>query len=630
MADFMDKMQVNSAITNNTKLDLGHQHVTTGDFMQLNVAWTRELVPGEKIDVNMESFARLNPMPVPTFGRASMRNRAFFVPYRTIFRGWNDFITDTPHVNSMTGDNNAAVILSHVPTISNLAFITFFMRDAEEVEWPAEIDPELYNSDKYTIHYINAQGTNASYDLIIDTQAYVLTNKGRQALKMIESLGYKIAWQTKYVATYSALPLLALAKVYVDWYFPNQYHDLLSYDRIMSMCNYDSTGSIHDVSAYDLKYIFDTIMYVQYDADFLVSAWDNPVSPSTGEFSTFTFTDVTGKNTSNLYASAVTNSGGTAVNAFNTPAIMGYNSTNDNPAPTATLHYNTQYVHDTLKALTDYMRRHQMVGSRAFDRYLARFGKALSAEKMNRSVYLGAAMQDLQIGDVMSTADTEGANLGAYAGKGLSYGNGHFEYNTDEFGIFIILSSIVPNVGYFQGINASQAVKRVSKTDFYTPEFDALGVEAVAADEVFVPNHRNYSVDGIGEQVFGFLPRYYSYKIAQDNVTGNFRVNSINGSSPQDTEFNAADSWYLMRVFDVEDFPSVADIHHSKAFMEGTDHLQYKRLFYNTDVDAPDNFTIIHNFEAVSYFPGKSLFDTYEFDDKGKKVTEEVNGVKMN
>jgi len=87
MASYLDKAQVNTAITDNTKLDLGHQHITTSDFMQLNMSYLHEMVPGEKIDVNMESFARLNPMPVPTFGRASMRHRAYFVPFRTIFRG---------------------------------------------------------------------------------------------------------------------------------------------------------------------------------------------------------------------------------------------------------------------------------------------------------------------------------------------------------------------------------------------------------------------------------------------------------------------------------------------------------------------------------------------------------------
>ena len=125
MASYLDKAQVNTAITDNTKLDLGHQHSPTADVMQNHGAYIPEMVPGEKIDVNMESFARLNPLPVPTFGRASMRNRAYFVPFRTIFRGWNDYITDAPHVNS--DGKSTSALLTSVPTVSNSELAAMFL-----------------------------------------------------------------------------------------------------------------------------------------------------------------------------------------------------------------------------------------------------------------------------------------------------------------------------------------------------------------------------------------------------------------------------------------------------------------------------------------------------------------------
>ena len=258
------------------------------------------------------------------------------------------------------------------------------------------------------------------------------------------------------------------------------------------------------------------------------------------------------------------------------------------------------------------------------------FGKSLDAEKLNRSLYLGASMQDVQIGDVMSTADTEGANLGSYSGKGLSYGNGSFEYSTDEYGLFIILTSLIPSVGYFQGVDRN--VKHISKLDFWTPEFDSLGAQAVSASELYVPEFYNSNYAGLDQQVFGYLPTYYEYKVKNDKVTGNFRINSINGTSAgAPAEFNAANSWYLMRVFDNQDFTSSSNIVHSAAFLDAkNDMSQYKRIFYNTKASAPDNFTVIHNFEIASFAPMKSLFDTYEFEDKGKKVTEDVNGVPMN
>ena len=106
----------------------------------------------------------------------------------------------------------------------------------------------------------------------------------------------------------------------------------------------------------------------------------------------------------------------------------------------------------------------------------------------------------------MSTSDTVNGNageqLGAYAGKGISYGNGHFDYQTNEFGMFITVCSIVPKVGYFQGID--RTVKHLSKLDFYCPEFDNLGVTATAADELYLPQQWSSDYNQVNNTIFGY------------------------------------------------------------------------------------------------------------------------------
>lgn len=131
-------------------------------------------------------------------------------------------------------------------------------------------------------------------------------------------------------------------------------------------------------------------------------------------------------------------------------------------------------------------------------------------------------------------------------------------------------------------------------------------------------------------QIFGFVPRYATYKAptCMDRLTGNFRVPSLNSGF-----LNTGNTWHLMRTFDgLTDFnQDWSNVVHSPDFISGgADFSQYKRLFYEDGPDSPDNFTIIHNFEIAEYAPMKPLYDTYEFEDKGKKVTLETNGVKMN
>lgn len=641
-ASYLDKAQVNTAITDNTKLDLGHTHVTTADFMQFNVAMCHEMVPGSKIDVAMESLARLNPMPVPSFGRASIRNRAFFVPFRTIFRGWNDFITDSVHVAS--DGYNAQVpagMLGSVPTVSSTALLAAFTNSvggtatSDHLLWQSASWPTTYTSD------ITVSGTKYNFTVI-----------GRQAIKLLESLGYKLDVTASKAVNFSALPLLAMAKIYCDYYWPQQYTNIAEYDGVLAMCNLDVNAGPQQLTSSQVQAILKICTYVMYDSDYFVSAWDQPNSPNAGNYSgnfklvnldsfsilnnAIGLPDQQGYVTNNTGAPTADNRIGGATAPFISPLIVGHNNAGTSgtmPTPIS------EYLLHSLHALTDYLKRHQLAGSKAADRYLARFGKALPAEKLNRSLYLGSSMQDIQIGDVMSHTnsyndnDEIGTRLGGYAGKGLSYGNGHFSYDTDEFGYFMVISSIVPAVGYFQGID--RMVMRTNKLDFYTPEFDSLGVQPITAAELYMPQYSGHMLSGDAyEQIFGFTPRYADYKQAttMNRVTGNFRLMSINAINGEE-RFNSADSWYLDRVFNnAADFNfNYANVVHSPDFISGKmDFTQYHRLFYSTLPETPDNFTIIHNFEIAEQFPGKALWDSYEFEDKGKKVTVEANGVKLN
>lgn len=664
MASYLNKTQVNTAITDSTKLDLGHTSITTQDFMQLNVANIMELVPGSKIDVNMESFARLNPLVVPTFGRASMRNRAFFVPFRTIFRAWNDFITESVHVASdgYSSGNYNGTLVNYVPMVSMESLCDTFLNsvgqdssDGTGFLYQVSANQNLTNVDvSYT------SGGNTTY--------FCYTVKGRQAVKLLEQLGYKLDWQAPKDTYLSALPLLALAKIFVDWYFPQQYSNRLEYDILLALCNKDVNAGPVVLTWLEVNTILSLCMYVQYDSDLFVSAWDQPNSPNAGNYygnyklvnldtikqirgsittpGTLTYVSENGMVSNNSGAPATSSEGGqfgaNRVGYADAPFIqplIGVTTSNGGATPNSMMPTPiSEYLLHSLHALTDYMKRHQLAGSRAFDRYLARFGKALPAEKMNRSLYLGASMQDIQIGDVMSTADTlpsgdisspSGAALGSFAGKGLSYGQGHFSFYTDEFGYFIILSSIVPATGYFQGIDP--LVFRKNRLQFWTPEFESLGVEPLTAASLYIPQLTGQMNSGDAySQVFGFVPRYASYKAptCMDRLTGNFRIPSLNNGA----FINSGNAWHLMRTFKPGDFSAdYANVVHSPSFINGgADFSQYKRLFYEDDADSPDNFTVIHNFEIAEYAPMKPLYDTYEFEDKGKKVTLETNGVKLN
>ena len=79
------------------KFNLPSQHLTTGNFMQFNVAYSRQIIPHSHGTLKHKTFMRANPLDKPCLGSAVVHNRAFFVPYRVIWEPFSDFITDTPH-----------------------------------------------------------------------------------------------------------------------------------------------------------------------------------------------------------------------------------------------------------------------------------------------------------------------------------------------------------------------------------------------------------------------------------------------------------------------------------------------------------------------------------------------------
>ena len=579
MANFLDKLKIKTAVDEHVKLDLSSQHISTANFMQFNVAWCKEIVPKEKVNVRMETFTRLEPLPVPTYGRGNINNRAFFVPFRTIFPAWNDFITDTRHNFNVAGSMaGVAKLVNTVPTVSNYNLLSLLVTNATLV-------------------------TNNTFDFQTQEQKrYKLNAKGRQILKILNSLGYRVVYDSSYTYSYSALPLLALVKVYCDWYYPSAYEQDEAYSTVNGLFTYNTVSSINSAFSFDINSTSLTAIFnllargVNYDSDYFVSAWDNPLNPNDGAFST------------NIQI--------TPLSTDNTATV----TSNSNEPSLASTGKISQYALTALRQLTDYMKRHQLVGARAMDRYLARFGINLPAEKLNRSVYIGSQKQGLQFGDVMSTADTATSQLGNYAGKGISYGDGNFEFDSDEYGIMIIVSSIVPNTGYWQGVDRN--VLHKSKLDFFTPEFDNLGTQAITRQELYTPVNA-YTMSGnvneLNTGVFGFTPRYAEYKIGKDRLTGDLSLNSFADSY--------SGAWHLMRNVEYSDYSSIV---HDVDFVRGLDSDQYSRIFYNTDADVSDKFKVIYNFNVVSHSPMKSMFDTYDFESHGKAVTEDVNGVKMN
>lgn len=372
---------------------------------------------------------------------------------------------------------------------------------------------------------------------------------------------------------------------------------------------------------------------MNYDKDYFSSAWDRPVAPNNGLVSGNQIQDITNDRTgNNAFGSMVSNNASATANSASSPAIKAV-TVSGAVDPQNAGRQITQYMVDALKSLTDYVKRHQLAGSLPMDRMLARFGMKPTEAQLQRSVYLGKDSVNIQISDVMATASAAesqeySSKLGEYAGKGIGFSeNGFFKCESgSEYGIFMIVSSLVPKVGYVEGM--SRYVLHKDRLDFFTPEFDSLGVQAIARKEL--KSNYGRDIQTIGgltpavalEGVFGYTSRYAEYKSQQDNLTGDFTCPSKSGG-----DWNH--SWHLFRELKGQDV-RIDDITHNKNFVSGnSDREQYARIFAYTG-EGFDHFVIVHNFQIEDYAPMSQLFDDYEFDGGSKEVTVDINGTQLN
>lgn len=614
-----DKAKVNTGLQpNQTKLDLSHDHVTSTNFMDLQPVMYRHMMPREKLVVNASAFARLAPLSVPTYGRCRLNLRAFFVPFRTVMPYFNEFVVDTVSASFGTVNSPNSGIVTGTPVFSINALWTCFTTMVIHI-----------GGDAYAL--MTQAGASANhYDFVSGSTYWLLTPQGRKFYKVLRSLGYVLfppVGKSNY--TYSALALLSYLRVYFDWYSASAYLDTNTYQLFASWFNYHGLEPL-ELDASALSKIARFVYRVCYDGDYFTSAWDNPVAPNNQLFSSFVIPDIT--NNAGLPNSP---SGQVITNdpsLVGSPSNAAFKPTNGTPfvggqsSNSASLVNGvfTQYADSALHALTDYMKSHQLAGARAVDRYLADFGINLPADKLNRSSYLGMSSIDITIGDVMNHADTAGSGepstLGDYAGQGYLKGGKTFEFQTNEFGLFVIMASVLPAQGYVQGLDRNNL--HITKDSFFNGRFDCLGVQAINAAELYVSNSAAFDVNGIGyDGVFGYVPRYAEYKVGRDQLSGDLSLPSV---------IDGGNAWHLNRMFDDSYFDdSVDNVRHGLGFVLGDDADQYNRIFNNVDSDV-DKFYIIYQFDEIAWCPCKSLFDTYDWMEDNKDIVMDSNGVKMN
>ena len=490
-----DVLKVKSAVKNHNKFDLSRTHLTTMDFGQIVPLLAEETVPGDKFNIGAEYFSRMAPLVKPTYGKFSFKTVAAFVPYYMVaedadawMAGKLNWEGSTPIQRCITIGELHSFIVSYCATVAGIA-------------------------------------TNSQYTFVNSSGSLVyrkFSNQGRYWVKILNSLGYALpenvdeqttsTWYTTIKPVkLSAYPLLAFFKLYNDYMSQSQRFNTSALSSLLQNIKYNKTvasqytSGTGILSSVGMKVMFDNL-FLNYENGYFTSAWQSPNIPLAGLPENGDFGVVPGG-----YAGTVVQD---STNTYNTVPVM------NTPSPD---HVNiSQRALDFLKSFDDWVRRNNYSGSRAVQQIYSRFGIKTDDYKSHYAQVLTTDTLPVSVGDVTATADATNVPLGDYAGKGIMAGSKGVSCQVSDFGIIFIIGyfTVVPMMAY----GFDRKVLRNTPFDYYNPEFDGLGAEAISAGEVYENPIQDPTADNTKmTDVFGFTERYNSYRYGRDQITGEFR-----------------------------------------------------------------------------------------------------------
>lgn len=622
--------KINLSTANGRKLNrhyIPSVTLTTSDVGSLQPVNIIECNAGDHIDISMSQFSQSQPTAVRTFGSFDLKTYAFFVPMKTFWHRFEDWLSRSA---------DASLEASEAPNIglmqiyADLFGFTGFDNEQDLYDWgPTDYCKveSIALSSNWTYTFIeNAYGH--IYDALIIMNPYdspsdtvlfgiKLNAKGRLLMKIFRGLGYEIPMRADFAGyvpsggvanaklhpfesvQWNAGPLLAFARVFYDYIYPSSYVQQQGFGFIFDKTSWDFYEE--DLLAKLLK-----IFFVPMSQDFFNSLWLRMNSKTPGADRLLDPVPVGYGGNSSMFAFA---------NELSTGL---QNSSSSDPLNI------TSYGLRWLESMSDYVIRNQIGGTRFHEWMKSHFGWVSSEQDDNRSVFLKSFSSSLNFSQVVAQSGTDSQLLGQTAAIGQSNGNGRLKFEAKQHGYIIFVHMVVPQSAYYQGVKPW--CKRLgSQFDFYTPELDSVGMEPVPRSEVFMSYDRMQDIDIAPPKnlnaAFGFSPRYADrFKRGNSFLNGDFRLSSRNAD---------LDAYHTFRnvLYNRKNLALDAQ------FMEADN--QYNRIFAypltaSDDVQR-DHIESMFIFDIKRYSTASSIGDSMPiFNRSGRDVSLDNGGTQLN
>jgi len=530
-----------------SKQVLDHPHFTTTDFGKIIPVLVEDVVPGDVFKCRTAAQIKLFPTLAPMMQGIEVRIDYFFVPNRLLWKDWQEFITG--------GEDGTSEVVKPYTDASQQLTTPGSLWDYMGL--PPTIEAGLRGNDT---------------DLEPDTSVQV-----------------------------DSMPFRAYDMIYNEFYRD----ETLQEDQQTPLTGgYDRTSYALHYRGFKKDYFTSALPWTQRGPQVTIPiAGEAPISgqiDSTGQPSVIT-TDENGmyyrQNESDFDQSSYdlklyrdsSELSGAHLRASTNPTYDSYNlnhiHTLDNPILGANVKGSADLSEASgitinelrrLNSVQKWLERNARAGGRYVEQILSHFGVRTPDYRLDRPEYIGGAKQVIGMAEVLQTSETATSPQGSRAGVG--FGNmlaSSKKYHIDEHGWIMGLMSIIPaqNI-YADGFQ--RKFTRTTKFDYYFPEFQNLGEQAILNKELF-----GYAISGQEpmDDSFGYTPRYAEYRYHPGIVTGQMRTSMA--------------YWHMARLFNEQ--PTL-----SEQFISSYNSLEdYDRLF-PTSESLGDRFIVyMHHFERL-------------------------------
>lgn len=465
-----------------SRFDLSYNKLLTADMGLLYPIMCDEFYPGDYVRLGNMIVARMQPMVAPCMSPITIYCYYFFVPYRHLWEGWEDFITGGLDGNDRT-----------VPPLC---------------DWPVTNPDYNHNSGYYAKYMDRVYGYRPTYN------AYDVGT-------LWDYFGFPVRKKPVGSARPLKFPFLAYNRVWWEYFRDENQVDTFYDDHVLDC---------------DMPYL----LPVAWKKDYFTSAlpWQQrgtaPAIPLTGLASARwadSFFDLAGNAPKNFNIQAQRDAVLLPGGAYNAAKF-----TTDSNSRTLDMHnlmntfnqnsidlrnVGTFTVSDLrlMYAIQLWQELNARGGARYVEVIKSHFGFSPRDERLQRPEYIGGSKLPVVVSEVLQTSEsTQTSPQGSMAGHGITVdGTNIGSYRVREHGVILGLLFIRPQKGYQDGINRQWL--RKTRYDFMWPLLTKLSEQAIEVAEIFLIDN----ADKENRAIWGYQGRFDELRHKHDLVCGQMR-----------------------------------------------------------------------------------------------------------